>query len=70
MAWCTLSFNSTVLRRPEKIEVLIPQDGFKRLRQKDDFSVLFILHGLHKDRKSGCWTPSCPSSCGSCRSSS
>ncbi len=51
MALCTLSFNSTVLKRPEKIEVLIPQDGFKGLRQKDDFSVLFILHGLHKDRK-------------------
>ena len=51
MALCTLSFNSTVLKRPEKIEILIPQDGFKGLRQKDDFSVLFILHGLHKDRK-------------------
>lgn len=51
MAWCTLSFESAALKRPEKIEVLIPQDGFKSLRQKDDFSVLFLLHGLHKDRK-------------------
>ncbi|MCR5294157.1 MAG: esterase family protein [Lachnospiraceae bacterium] len=51
MAWSTLSFNSSALKRPEKIEVLIPQDGFKGLRQKDDFNVLFVLHGLHKDRK-------------------
>ena len=51
MAWATLSFESKTLNRPEKIEVLIPQYGFKGQDQKGDFGVLFVLHGLHKDRK-------------------
>ena len=51
MAWATLSFESKTLNRPEKIEVLIPQYGFKGQDQKGDFGVVFVLHGLHKDRK-------------------
>lgn len=51
MAWCTLSFESKTLKRPEKLELLIPQAGFKGLAQKGDYGVLVLLHGLHKDRK-------------------
>lgn len=51
MAWCTLSFESKTLKRPEKLELLIPQAGFKGLTQKEDYGVLVLLHGLHKDRK-------------------
>lgn len=51
MAWCTLSFQSKTLKRPEKLELLIPQAGFKGLTQKEDYGVLVLLHGLHKDRK-------------------
>lgn len=51
MAWCTLSFELKALKRPEKLELLIPQAGFKGLTKKEDYGVLVLLHGLHKDRK-------------------
>lgn len=66
MALCTLSFNSTVLKRPEKIEILIPQDGFKASGRKMISAYFSSFTGFIRTGRSGCWTPSCPFSCGSC----
>lgn len=50
MAWGTVDFRSESLKMPVEAEVLIPQCGYKSLKQKSDFKVIVLLHGANNDR--------------------
>ncbi len=50
MAWATINFRSETLNMPVEAEVLIPQPGYKSLKQKDSYKVIILLHGANNDR--------------------
>ena len=50
MAWITTELESKTLGMPVELELLIPQPGYKSLKQKDNFKVIILLHGAHNDR--------------------
>lgn len=50
MAWISADFKSKVLNMPVEAEILVPQPGYKRLRQKEDYKVMILLHGANNDR--------------------
>lgn len=50
MAWATVNFRSECLNMPVEAEVLIPQPGYKSLRQEDGYKVIILLHGANNDR--------------------
>ena len=50
MAWCTAGFRSKALNMPVEAEILIPQAGYKSLKQDGDYKVMILLHGVRNDR--------------------
>ncbi len=50
MAWCTTRFRSRALNMPVEAEILIPQAGYKSLKQEDNYKVMILLHGVRNDR--------------------
>ncbi len=50
MAWGTFGFRSQTLNMPVEAEVLIPQAGYKSLKQEDNYKVIVLLHGVRNDR--------------------
>lgn len=50
MAWGTLNYRSKALNMPVEAEVLIPQAGYKSLKQDHGFKVMILLHGVRNDR--------------------
>ncbi len=50
MAWASLNFRSASLKMPVEAEVLIPQPGYKDLKQEENYKVIILLHGANNDR--------------------
>ncbi len=50
MAWASMHFRSKTLNMPVEAEVLIPQAGYKSLKQQGNYKVMVLLHGVRNDR--------------------
>lgn len=50
MAWITTEFKSQKLKMPVEAEILVPQPGYKTLKQEDGYKVIILLHGANNDR--------------------
>lgn len=50
MAWISAAFKSKSLNMPVEAEILVPQQGYKRLGQREEYKVMILLHGANNDR--------------------
>ena len=50
MAWISMAFRSKTVNMPVEVELLVPQPGYKSLRQSEGYKVMILLHGANNDR--------------------